>query len=179
MKRDNARRLIFGIALCATLILLQGCVVPVPIPVSVSWIESVKLHNNPNAKDVPWSELKAFLANDKTDEQQYSSTFVCADFALTLHESAENAGIKAAVVAVEFENDSTGHALDAFRTTDKGLVYIDDTRPRSFPCSADTTVSLEVGKEYSSQLVFPCPGYSSTMSLSGNLGNVKDIKIRW
>ena len=50
---------------------------------------------------------------------------VCSDFAERLHNDAEMAGIRCAYVSVAL---STGlHALDAFQTSDKGLIYIDDT----------------------------------------------------
>lgn len=51
---------------------------------------------------------------------------VCADFAEVLHNNAELFGIKAAWVAINFE-EGPGHALNAFQTTDRGLVFIDCT----------------------------------------------------
>ena len=40
---------------------------------------------------------------------------------------AEAAGIRAAEVQVTLVGENVGHALNAFLTTDKGLVYVDDT----------------------------------------------------
>ncbi|MCJ7521334.1 MAG: hypothetical protein MUP21_03855 [Dehalococcoidia bacterium] len=87
----------------------------------------VMLYENPNAIDLSWEQLKRFLSNVNTDEQPYiADLFVCADFAAMLHDRAETAGIKSAYVSVDFL-DGPGHALDAFNTVDRGLVYIDCT----------------------------------------------------
>ena len=44
-----------------------------------------------------------------------------------LHNNAEAAGIRAALVGVFFEGETTGHGLNVFKTTDRGLVYVDCT----------------------------------------------------
>ena len=89
----------------------------------------IPLKNNPDATNPTWSELESFLASDNTDKLKYNiDTFVCGDFAEMLHNNAEMAGIRAAYVSVqlgpsEYYPTSGGHALNAFQTTDKGLVY--------------------------------------------------------
>ena len=89
--------------------------------------EPVTLYENPLAEDPSWGQLTRFIVDDDTDEQPYvAESFVCADFAATLHDRAETAGIKAAYVSVDF-TDGPGHALNAFNTTDRGLVFIDCT----------------------------------------------------
>ena len=50
---------------------------------------------------------------------------ICADFAERLHNDAEMDGIRCAYVSLELSIG--GHAIDAFQTTDRGLIYIDDT----------------------------------------------------
>lgn len=87
----------------------------------------IELIDNPNAKDVTYEELIDFIIDDRTDEKVYSSWYVCADFAEDVHNNAEAVGIKAAWVGVDFENDPIGHAVNAFDTTDKGIVFIDCT----------------------------------------------------
>ncbi|MCR4393994.1 MAG: hypothetical protein NUV31_06460 [Dehalococcoidales bacterium] len=88
----------------------------------------IVLENNPAARNPVWQELKSFLAADKTDEKMYvPGVFMCGGFAETLHNNAEKAGIRAALVTVDFVDGSIGHALNAFKTTDRGLVYIDCT----------------------------------------------------
>jgi hypothetical protein len=89
--------------------------------------EPVMLYENDYAADPSWEQLKSFVINDDTDKQPYvRDSFVCADFAAMLHNNAEAAGISAAYVSVEFAS-GPGHALNAFNTIDRGLVYIDCT----------------------------------------------------
>ena len=140
----------------------------------------IKLINNPQANDPTWQELKNFLEQDETDTYLYStSTFVCADFAEMLHNNAEAAGIRAAFVAIGFVNQDTGHALNAFNTSDVGLVYIDDTGGYSHqPCSGDKKVDVELGEEYNPIAIFPCEGVSFT-SILDSWGNVSRCYILW
>lgn len=89
----------------------------------------IVLQENPQASDVSWDQIKAFIVNDDTNSHTYiSNSFVCADFAALLHNRAEAAGIKTAYVSVDF-NDGPAHALNAFFTNDRGLVHIDCTGP--------------------------------------------------
>ena len=91
--------------------------------------EPIRLSENTQATDSSWWQLREFLVADDTDEHLYiPDSFVCADFAAMLHDRAESAGIKTAYVSVDF-TQGPGHALDAFNTTDRGLVYIDCTGP--------------------------------------------------
>ncbi|MBM3156214.1 MAG: CAP domain-containing protein [Chloroflexi bacterium] len=91
--------------------------------------EPIRLYENPRATDPTWQQLQSFLIADNTDKLTYvEGSFVCADFAATLQNRAEEMGIKAAYVSVDFA-DGPAHALNAFNTTDKGLVYIDCTGP--------------------------------------------------
>ena len=85
---------------------------------------------------------------------------VCADFAEDVHNNAEVQGIKAAWVGIDFVGDDEGHALNAFMTTDKGLVYIDCTgadiserfrqalEAPSASMTWDKIAYVEIGKEY-------------------------------
>ena len=92
------------------------------------------LDNNEFAKDMTYSEVISFVLEDETDKVEYNySSFVCADSAEMLHNNAEAAGIKCAYVSVSATGISDdgvpfyGHALNAFNTTDRGLIYIDST----------------------------------------------------
>lgn len=123
--------------------------------------EPVVLYENDYAADPSWEQLKQFVVNDATDEQPYiADSFVCADFAAMLHNRAEAAGIRTAYVSVEF-TDGPGHALNAFNTTDQGLIYIDCTGQgmnvatstgiddiRQEPVSYDKVAYLSTGHEY-------------------------------
>jgi hypothetical protein len=88
----------------------------------------VQLVDNTAAKNPTWKELMAFLAQDKTENHTYIlNTYDCSQFSRDVHNNAEAAGIRAAEVQIRFEGEKTGHALNAFLTTDYGLVYIDCT----------------------------------------------------
>jgi hypothetical protein len=121
----------------------------------------IHLVNNPGARDVSFAELKSFVLLDNTDDGTYVPEIkMCGDFAEMLHNNAEQKGIRSAFVAIDFENESIGHALNVFRTTDRGLVYIDCTgkgfrdayerRPsgKPDPCERDRVAYIEKGKEY-------------------------------
>jgi hypothetical protein len=134
--------------------------------------EPILLVDNPNAVNPTYAELVAFIQQDTTDSNDYFVHpligYVCADFAEDVHNSAEAAGIRAASVSVDFEEGGQGHALNAFDTIDRGLVYIDCTG-QSFsdklsfhleeteegfsfvsdsPQSWDAVAYVEVGREY-------------------------------
>ena len=70
-----------------------------------------RLRNNPNARD----------------RRLYrTGSFMCTEYALAVHDAAEANGLRCALVSVAFE-EGIGHALNAFQTTDFGLVFIDCT----------------------------------------------------
>jgi hypothetical protein len=92
----------------------------------------VTLTNNPESVNPTFSELLSFLKSDDTDSASYSFIWgsggkLCGWFAEQLHNRAESVGIRAAFVSVDFKDEWIGHALNAFNTTDKGLVFIDCT----------------------------------------------------
>lgn len=94
--------------------------------------EPIELINNPDATNPSYAQLIAFIIiEDTTDTNPYiekgAAAYVCADFAEDVHNNAEEAGIRTAWVGIEIEGDEEGHALNAFETTDRGLVFIDCT----------------------------------------------------
>jgi len=100
---------------------------------------------------------------------------ICADFATLLHNNAEKAGIRCAYVSIELGKD--GHALNAFNTTDRGMVYIDDTGiSRPGPSNCDKIVNVSIGGSYIPRSLFPEEGWSSTWE---NVGTVTNIFITW
>ena len=91
--------------------------------------EPLVLIENFEARDPTWGQLREFVLDDDTDCHRYvAGAFVCTDFAAMLHDRVEAAGMRAAYVSVDFLGQP-GHALNAFQTTDRGLVYIDCTGP--------------------------------------------------
>jgi len=85
--------------------------------------DPVILISNQDASDPTYDQLINFLNQDGTDALPYTTSFVCANFADMLYNNAESDGIRAAYVVL----DGINHALNAFQTTDKGLIYIDFT----------------------------------------------------
>lgn len=115
------------------------------------------LVDNANAHDPSWAELKSFLERDPTDQEIYNAlTHACGVFAEELQNNAEAKGIRAAYVDIGFAGQSDHHAINAFRTTDYGLVYIDDTGPgyqvampgRDAPASYDKICFVHEGEQY-------------------------------
>ena len=120
------------------------------LPIAKASGEAVQLVNYKNATDPTWDKLISFLRSDPTDEFLYNSSFVCADFAEMLHNNAENEGIKAGYVGVDFL-DMESHALNVFNTTDKGIVFVDctgDTEQLGALDSKDKIAYVQIGKEY-------------------------------
>lgn len=99
------------------------------------------LIDNPSATNPTWNQLVTFIYQDQTDRHTYiANVYDCSQFSQDLHNNAEAAGIRAAVVQVRFNNEWVGHALCAFITTDYGLVYVDCTEK-------DIIAFIKVGKE--------------------------------
>ena len=120
---------------------------------------------------------------------QPSPPDVCGDFAERLHNDAEMAGIKCAYVSIDLSGytdqnnygigSNVGHALDAFQTTDKGLIFIDDTGVPSGspgPSRCVKTVNAAVGQAYIPVSLFPESGWSSTWD---SMGTVADMQVVW
>ncbi len=102
----------------------------------------VSLNDNDAAVNPTWAELKTFLSQDRTEEHTYiRDVYDCSQFSGDIHNNAEVSGIRAAVVNVGWTDESTGHALNAFLTTDYGLVYVDCI-------GVDTVARVKVGKVY-------------------------------
>jgi hypothetical protein len=166
------------LAAILTLILLISYInanIPAPpnsIPVSNATGATVVLINNKTATDPTWDSLMAFLKADDTIKIKYSfPSFTCADFARTLHDKAEAAGIRCGFVAIEFENQTinysiydngnvnfhpptrspdTGHGLNVFDTVDRGRVYVDASSDSDY-VGSDAKVRiayLVVGQEF-------------------------------
>lgn len=134
--------------------------------------EPIELINNLNATNPTYAELIAFIKADTTDTNFYieegPGAYVCADFAEDVHNNAEAAGIRAAWVGLDFYGDDEGHALNAFETTDRGLVYIDCTE-------WEIIAYIEEGKEYDGGIIIGKQEWLEFESPS----IVKDIYIFW
>ena len=114
--------------------------------------DDVVLVDNPQAVDPTFAQLMTFLAQDTTENNKYIlNVYDCSQFSRDVHNRAETAGIRSAEVQVWFSNSITGHALDAFLTTDYGLVYVD--------CTAvpDSFARVKVYKTYRGDLIQDVP----------------------
>lgn len=88
----------------------------------------IYLVNNSLATNVSWSTLATFLEMDNTDENPYlQGERMCGTFAEMLHNNAEAVGIRTAWVSIDMVGQEIGHALNAFVTTDRGVVFVDCT----------------------------------------------------
>jgi len=125
--------------------------------------ESMVVSRLVEAHNPTHKEMVKFLRDDKTDKIPFiRGEFVCFDYSAKLNNNADAAGIRAAYVRVRSED--WGHALVAFNTLDKGLIFIE---PQS-----DIEVKLELGKPYPwSQIGASSPlGYSDPIT---------EIQIIW
>ncbi|MBE9482994.1 MAG: hypothetical protein IMY88_04865 [Chloroflexi bacterium] len=134
--------------------------------------------NYGSATNPTWAKLLDFLRNDRTDQKGYvPGVYMCGDFARDVHNNAEWAGIRAAYVAVELPG--AYHSLNAFKTTDRGLVFIDCTgllASEPGPSNCDKTVDVRLGRSYIPKSLFPESGWSVTWR---NMGTVHDVEIYW
>ncbi len=134
----------------------------------------IVLRNNPLARDPSRADLKAFLKADQTDRQAYiNGRFTCGDFAEMLHNNAEAAGIRTAIVAIELKpaglaEGVINHSLNAFETTDHGMVYIDTTSSAQ-GYYADREANVVVGGDYAAVSIFPQPGQMLTWPSMGRI----------
>ena len=118
-----------------------------------------------------------------------------------LHNNAEAAGIRAALVGVFFEGQIIGHGLNAIKTTDRGLVYVDSTGPTleqslrvalyrisgGAPLEWDKIAYMVKGKEYGAISINQAnsPEYSyyerigKTFTNWGEMGIVESIQLYW
>lgn len=136
----------------------------------------ITLVNYKNATDPTYNQLINFILMDDTDKHTYNyDSFVCADFAETVHNNAEKNGIKAGYVDMEFSDLSGGHCCNVFNTIDKGLVFIDCTsNPDSHGESWDSVVYLKEGEMYTPTALDRHDG-----SYMLPMGCVSDYQITW
>jgi pyruvate/2-oxoglutarate dehydrogenase complex dihydrolipoamide dehydrogenase (E3) component len=140
--------------------------------------QGANIVNYETASDPTWAELSDFIREDKTDRRAYvPGVYMCGDFARDVHDNAEQAGIRAAYVTVRLPGDY--HALNAFKTTDRGLVFIDCTGlqlSQAGPTNRDKTVDVKLGRNYRPSSLFPESGWNV---LWENMGTILDVQIYW
>ncbi len=121
-------------------------------------------------RDPTYNEVVTFLRKDKTDENKYVEdtygVYVCSHFVRDIGNNAEEAGLRSAFVELRYLEG--GHAIIAFDTIDKGLVY--------FEPQTDERVRPVVGKRYY-QSIEPKPGYHYEKPALDD--TIMDILVIW
>jgi hypothetical protein len=105
-------------------------------------------------RDPTYQEALQFVASDSTEQLPYSGTSACVAFAGAFKENAIKAGLNCGYVVVFFP-DGNSHALNAFNTTDDGLVFVEP--------QLDDVVLLTVGQPYWDRAKYQAPGYDDTV----------------
>jgi hypothetical protein len=142
--------------------------------------DRVSLVNNSAAVNPTWNQLYNFIKSDQTDRKAYVlDSYDCKDFSRDVHNNAEKAGIRAAWVAIKFKGETIGHACNAFKTVDRGLVFIDCTgvEPGNNGLySCDKSVAVKLGSAYQPAVMFSDPYWRVTWY---PMGTVDDIRVYW
>ena len=108
-------------------------------------------------------EMREFLAHDKTNDNSFIiNEYVCSDFSAELKNNAEANGIRAAYVRIR--STEWRHAVVAFETTDRGLIFIE---PQS-----DREVELVTGKSFPWYMV-------GAVSALRSIDPITEIQIIW
>ena len=94
-----------------------------------------------NIRDPTYKELSQFIQDDKTDQIEYNpDNFTCIYFASAVKTNAFNKGLRCYYVNLQY-NSTSGHAIIAFNTTDRGFIYIEP--------QLDVEVTVKEGESYS------------------------------
>lgn len=119
-----------------------------------------------------YAEALAFLRVDRTDRNEYlveestGTGYVCSHYARDVVNNAELAGYRAAFV--EIRHPDSGHAIIAFETIDRGLIF--------FEPQSDEVVEPIIGKRYY-QCVIPAAGTYYTAPEYDD--TIMDILVIW
>ena len=93
-----------------------------------------------NIKDPTYKDMMSFIMEDRTDNKEYiEGEYICEDFTADVCNAAEREGIRCASVSLRYP-DGLGHAIIAFNTIDKGLIYIEP--------QTDELVEPEIGEHF-------------------------------
>jgi len=106
-----------------------------------------------NIRDPTYQEMLAFIALDKTDENEYSESYTCFHFTADVKSHAFEAGYRCGFVYIRFPDSA--HAIVCFNTTDRGLIFIE---PQS-----DDIVTLAIGQPYWDRTKYLPPEYNDTV----------------
>ena len=134
------------------------------------YLEIIDIYNGTryNLHNPSFSEARYFMNNDDTNEIPYEAVnFTCAHYSQRANNNAEDMGISCAVVILNFNLSS--HAIIAFNTTDRGMVYFE-------PQTDDIVVNLEIGNDYWTDCVINDPGW---YYIDDSDDTIKSIMTYW
>lgn len=106
------------------------------------------LLRNPSMLDV-----YEFIADDKTDENNYTDEYECRHFAAELNKNAFVKGYLCYYVSLEFQEGA--HSIVAFKTIDMGLIYVE---PQN-----DDIIEPQIGNSYWNRTNWGTPPYNDTI----------------
>ena len=106
-------------------------------------------------RDPTYSEMKRLVREDETDKNEYiEGSYSCTDFAASLNNNVVQLGYNAAYVYIAYP-DGSGHAINAFKTVDRGLIFIEP--------QFDDEVQLAIGSSYSEQNGYKASDHDDTI----------------
>jgi len=104
-----------------------------------------QLEDKVQLRDPTYQEVKTFIESDQANRNTWQyGVYNCCDFTADVITNAQKVGLRCGAVWVQLENtvaDDYLHALVAFNTTDRDVIFIE---PQS-----DEEVALKVGEPYS------------------------------
>lgn len=131
-------------------------------------LEELKEGTRFNLHNPLYKEVQNFLEEDKTDQHEYiEGDYVCVDYASDVNNNAEEEGIRCAFVDIRFGDGA--HAIVAFQTIDKGLIYVEPQE------DVIITTDLRAGQEYYEVL----DRYTDTQVVGPPNDTIRRIALVW
>jgi len=137
---------------------------------NISELKKLKSGNDYNLHDPTYNEIASFIAQDKTNEEEYiEGVFDCEQFSQQVNTNAENEGIRCAYVVIYFDGTDAGHGIVGFNTVDRGMVYVE-------PQSDEWVENLEIGNDFWTDCIIPTGNYYYDDSPNDT---IKEILLFW
>jgi hypothetical protein len=139
---------------------------------------AIYITENRKAVDPSFGKMISFVANLTIPREKYETGHVCSSFAVELHDQAELAGMRAHIVFIRFtDNAIEPHLIDAFRTTDRGVVYVDVTGRTPYEIKAGYPATYRLadvvpGEPYVRHYPAPFQDFEEYISM-GNVSSAK------
>lgn len=105
-------------------------------------------------REPTYDEAIAFIAWDKTNENEYSENYTCHHFTADFKNNAFEAGYRCGYVAIDLPEE-LGHAIVCFNTTNYGVIFVEP--------QYDDIVTVTIGRSYSDINGYELPDYDDTI----------------